>query len=128
MIKKKKTNLLIFLIEDDEKTIQTIKLALENEGLGVKVAKDGKEALGILKENKIKPDLIILDLVLPRLNGFAILKVLRQRQSKIPVVVFSNLGQNGNIKRALSLGAKDYLVKSQLSLKEIVEKVKKELN
>jgi DNA-binding response OmpR family regulator len=72
-----------------------------------------------------KPDAVVLDLLLPKKNGFEVLEILKSDQELkiIPVVVVSNLGEDSDIKRALSLGAADYYVKSEHPLNEIVEKV-----
>lgn len=88
-------------------------------------AYDGEEAIETLKI--LKPDLILLDLILPKMNGFEVLeKIKRDFDTRsIPVIVLSNLGSDDDIKRAIKLGAEDYYVKVQHPLLEIVEKVSK---
>lgn len=90
-------------------------------------ATNGEEGL-----NKIiyeKPDLIILDLMLPKKNGFDVLiDVKRNKNTQtIPVIILSNLGQESDIKRALSLGAEDYLIKTEVSLSEVVDRVREKV-
>lgn len=120
--KKNKKGAKILLIEDDELTIRTIKLFLEQEGYSIWVAENGKKAIKMLE---LKPDLILLDLVLPELNGFEVLKIIRQEKGlQIPIIILSNLGRDEDIKRGLELGANDYLVKLQLSLQTIARKIK----
>lgn len=81
-----------------------------------------------LAETK-KPDLILLDLILPRLNGFEVLKKLKEEKETkdIPIIVLTNLEGMGDVERAIELGATTYLVKAQYSLEEIVRKIKKAL-
>ncbi len=121
--KNNKTTRILF-IEDDELTIRTIKVFLEQQGFSVAVAEDGERALKML-ESEPKPDLILLDLVLPELNGFEVLKIIRRKMGlKTPVIILSNLGRDEDIKRGLELGANDYLVKLQFSLQTIAGKIK----
>lgn len=87
-------------------------------------ATNGEEGLNkIITEN---PDLVLLDLMLPRKNGFDVLTEMKRNEAtkNIPVVILSNLGQESDIKRGLALGANDYLVKTDVSLSEVVEKAK----
>lgn len=113
----------ILLIEDDEKTAKIIIKAISQENFSVEIARDGKEALVMLNENI---DLIILDLLLPFFSGFDILKIIRENKKfKMPVVVLSNLSQDSDIKLALDLGANDYLLKSSISIQNLIQKIKK---
>ena len=117
-----KTSNKIFLIEDDELTIKTVKFVLEREGYEVLIAKDGELAMNMLDK---KVDLILLDLVMPLINGFELLKIIRQEKYiQTPVIVISNLSEAEDIKRAFELGATDYLVKNELSIKAIAEKIR----
>jgi len=114
----------ILVVEDEEVLAKVLKEKLEKSGYDVTVAVDGDAALSLTKRKS--PDAIILDLLLPKRNGFEVLEVLKadQELKMIPVVVVSNLGEDGDIKRALSLGAADYYVKSEHPINEIIEKVK----
>jgi len=105
--------------------ILTVKL--KRAGFDVFLAIDGEE--GIKKAKETKPDLILLDLILPKINGFAVLSEIKKTPvlKKVPVVILSNLGQESDVEKGLRMGAEDYLIKTNLSLSEIVEKVKKHL-
>lgn len=120
--------MLVVIAEDDEILAKALKEKFEAEGFKVLVVKDGQEAVDILKGSP-KPDLILLDLIMPVKDGFAVLEEMAQNVEikirSIPVIVLSNLGEDESIKRALKLGATDYLVKSQHSLSEVVQRVKK---
>jgi DNA-binding response OmpR family regulator len=114
----------ILLAEDEEFLAKTYKNRLELEGFEVIVATDGQEALDRLSE--IKPDLMLLDLLMPNKNGFEVLKEISKRPElkDVPVIVSSNLGQDSDVKEARGLGAIDYIVKSDISLKDMVEKIR----
>ncbi len=118
----------ILLIEDEEALQKTISQALKNEGFDVSSSLDGE--LGLRLAERLKPDLIILDLILPKLNGFEVLKKLKENNETkdIPVIVLTNLERTEDIERVIELGAKAYLVKSDYSLNEIIEKVKSTIN
>lgn len=113
----------ILIVEDEEFLVRALKDNLTTEKYSVSVAMDGEAVFDELK--KKKPDLILLDLMLPKKNGFDVLKEVRQSPEwqLIPVIILSNLGEDSEIKRALDLGANDYFVKSQHPIQEIIEKV-----
>lgn len=115
----------ILLIEDDSFLADIYLTKFKEAGFEIKIARDGEN--GIIKTKEEKPDLILLDIVLPRRDGLEVLRDLKQEKStkKIPVVVFSNLGQKQDIEKALQRGAVDYIVKSQYTPAEVVSKVKK---
>lgn len=117
----------ILLVEDESALQKTLGDILIYEGYETISALDGEIGLQ-LAETK-KPDLILLDLVLPKVNGFEVLKKLRETEEtkNIPIIVLTNLGEIGDIDKAIGLGATTYLVKAQYSLEEVVEKVKKAL-
>ena len=117
----------IFLGEDDKFISRAYQDGFKRAGFNVVSAYDGAEVLKMLSENK--PDIILLDLIMPIKNGFEVLGEIKMNSSlkKIPVIVLSNLGQDSDIERAKGLGAKDYLIKSNYSMKEVVEKVKEYL-
>ena len=108
----------ILIVEDDEFLRSLTAKRLEKEGYQISIAADGALALtGITTE---KPDLVLLDLLLPNVNGF---EVLEKMDKKMPVVVFSNLGQKEDIEKAKSLGADDFLIKANFTLDDVVAKV-----
>ena len=115
----------ILIVEDDGFLIQMYAAKLEMEGFKVVAAVDGEKALRMVK--KEEPDLILLDLLLPKKDGFQVLAELKKDQAvkDIPVVVLSNLGQKEDINRCLALGAKDYLIKAHFVPGEVVAKIKK---
>jgi CheY-like chemotaxis protein len=118
----------VLLIEDDPFLSSVLRLKLEKESFKVVRAADGDEALDFLTEQGIKPDLILLDLILPKKNGFEVLETIRQDPllEKLPVIIISNLGQPSDIERGKALGIIDYFVKARLSIEELVTKVKQE--
>jgi len=121
-------NGLHMLIEDDPFLSSVLRLKLEKESFKVVRAADGDEALDFLTEQGVKPDLILLDLILPKKNGFEVLETIRQDPllEKLPVIIISNLGQPSDIERGKALGIIDYFVKARLSIEELVTKVKQE--
>ncbi len=117
----------ILVVEDEEVLSKVLEEKLERSGYDVTIAADGDDAL--VKAKEFAPDLIVLDLMLPKKNGFEVLEVLKsdQEMKSIPVIVVSNLGEDDDIKRSLSLGAADYYVKSEHPINEIIEKIKNAL-
>lgn len=117
----------ILVVEDEQILAKVFEEKFVKAHYEVKIASDGDAALDLAKS--FAPDLIILDLVLPKKNGFNVLEELKadDKFKTTPVIVVSNLGEDDDIKRALSLGAVDYFVKAQHPINEIVEKVKREL-
>lgn len=115
----------ILLVEDDMFLSKIMEERLQDEGWEVNLAGNGEE--GIQKVKSYLPDLVLLDMILPKMNGFEVLEALkRDSQTKnIPVIVLSNLGQDEDIKNAKKIGAADYLVKSNFSIKAIIEKINK---
>ena len=119
----------ILLVEDDPFLSSILQLKLDKENFKTIRAADGEEALNLLTEQGIKPDLILLDLILPKKNGFEVLETIRQDPTleKLPVIIISNLGQPSDIDRGKSLGVIDYFVKAKLSVDELVNKIKAEI-
>ncbi len=117
----------VLVVEDEDFLVRVLTDNLESEGYKVEVALDGEEAMKKLKESR--PSIILLDLLLPKKDGFQVLEEVKANPdlNLIPVIVLSNLGGDDDIKRALSLGADDYFVKSQHPIAEVMEKVKKYL-
>src|SRR3989344_1760936 len=113
----------ILIIEDDKFLRELISKKLVNEGFAIALAVDGEEALKKVKEEK--PDLILLDLILPGVDGFEVLAKIKSDPSvlSIPVIILSNLGQEEEIEKGLKLGAVSYLVKAYFTPAEIIEKI-----
>ena len=114
----------ILIVEDDKFLRELISRKLQKEGYMIVEAVDGEEGEKKIKEEK--PDLILLDLILPGIDGFEVLSRIKQDPTlaSIPVVILSNLGQKEEIEKGLKLGAVDYLVKAHFTPAEIVEKIK----
>jgi len=117
----------ILFIEDESALQETFKNLLGKEGYNVLSAFDGQSGLKLAKEEK--PDLILLDLILPKVHGFDVLKELKKSSEtkEIPVIVLTNLENPEHIGKVLELGATTYLVKAQYSLEEVLGKIKKTL-
>ena len=113
----------VLIVEDDEFLRSLTAKRLEKEGYEVSVAVDGESANGIASEKK--PDLILLDLLLPGMDGFEVLKRARADEvtKKTPIIVFSNLGQREDIEKAKGLGANDFLIKANFTLDDVIEKI-----
>ncbi|KKT00881.1 MAG: Response regulator receiver protein [Candidatus Nomurabacteria bacterium GW2011_GWA2_43_15] len=122
MTENNKTKILI--VEDEEILLRVFKEELNEEGFDVVTATNGEEAVTLAKTKK--PGLILLDIILPRKNGFEVLEILKAspETKNIPVIMISVQGNDENITKALSLGASDYIVKSQHSMVEIINKIK----
>ncbi len=118
----------ILVIEDDNFLANAFSIKLNSSGFEVKIAHDGDETNNIL--TNFLPDLILLDLLLPKKDGFAILGELKKNKKfhDIPVIVVSNLGQKEDIEEATKLGAVKYLVKTNYGLEEIVTIIKEFIN
>jgi DNA-binding response OmpR family regulator len=117
----------ILFIEDESALQKTLGDILREEGYEMISALDGETGLRLAKEKN--PELILLDLILPKIPGLEVLKRLKSNEETkdIPIIVLTNLEGIGDIDKALELGAKTYLVKAQYSLEEVVEKIKKTL-
>ena len=115
---------ILLVIEDDSFLRSLLNKKLSEAGFEVLEAADGIKGMKVAKEQK--PNLILLDLLLPTVDGFEVLSKVKQdpETSSIPVIVLSNLGQKEDIDKCLNLGATDYLIKSQFTPEEIVVKAK----
>lgn len=113
----------ILLAEDDEFLSSLLKNRLQREGLAVDLAKTGEQVISFLKTTK--PDLMLLDIILPGKLGFEILEEMKgdAKLAKPPFMVMSNLGQDDDIKRAKALGALEYFVKSRIMIDDLVKQV-----
>lgn len=114
----------ILVIEDDKFLTDLIAQKLSREKFEVRVAVDAKEGLKAIEEKR--PDLILLDLILPGLDGFEFISLLKKNSqiSSIPVIVLSNLSGKEDIERAMTLGAADFIIKAEFSLSGIVDKIR----
>jgi len=112
----------IIIVEDEKPMARALAIKLRSAGFEVDNAYEGEEFFQKLKENKY--DLVLLDIMLPKMSGFDILERMNREGIKIPVAVSSNLSQDEDIKKAHDLGAVDFIVKSNTSLIEFVEKIK----
>jgi len=114
----------ILLIEDDKFLRELMNKKLLTMGYDVVSAEDGESGLTMIKESK--PDVVLLDLILPGINGFEVLERAKKdpETAGVPVVILSNLGQSEDIEKGLKLGAKDFLVKAHFTPQEIINKLK----
>jgi DNA-binding response OmpR family regulator len=113
----------VLLAEDDRFLRRAAEARLRRHGLEVLTAVDGEEALRIARAERL--DLVLLDVVMPKLEGFEVLKLLKadEATASIPVIVLSNLGQERDVAQAKALGAVAFLVKAHLSLQDLVDRV-----
>lgn len=112
----------ILIAEDEPAVARSLKLKLEHEGYAVTAVGNGQEALTAVGQQSF--DLILLDLIMPVVDGWGVLTQLQAQHCTTPIMVASNLGQDSDIAKAKSLGAVDFLVKSDTPLSEIVKKIK----
>ncbi|MEA2088510.1 MAG: response regulator transcription factor [Patescibacteria group bacterium] len=118
-----KKQIKILIIEDDSFLSDFYGKKLSDKNYEVFIASDGEKGVKIAKEKK--PDLILLDLVLPKMSGFDVVKELKSGDCKnIPIVLLTNLNEKENIDKALDMGVEDYLIKVYFTPSEIVEKIK----
>jgi DNA-binding response OmpR family regulator len=117
----------VLIVEDEEALRKVLQEKMQSSGFDTFAAKDGDEGWEMAKSKN--PDIILLDLVLPKRSGFDVLGMLKQdpELKDIPVFVLSNLAEDESLKKALQMGAEDYFVKAQHPMNEIVEKVKNRL-
>lgn len=115
----------VLLVEDDTFLVGMYVTKLQLEHFDTLVATEGEQGLMIAKQNA--PDLILLDIVLPKMDGFLVLEELKRdpETRAIPVILLTNLGQKKDIERGLALGASDYLIKAHFMPSEVIEKIKK---
>lgn len=117
----------ILIIEDEPSLQQVLKISLAEEGFNVLAAGDGREGLKLALNEK--PDLILLDLILPVMDGFAVLNELHKTGTikNTKVIILTNIGYHGNVGEIVKKGVSDYLVKADWEIGELVEKVKNSL-
>lgn len=112
-------------MEDERAIARALTLKLTKAGFLVQLAMDGEQALQMIYSKSNHFDLILLDIVLPKKDGYVILHDLKERQNKIPIIISSNLSQKEDILKAKNLGAKDFFVKSTTSISDVVQIIKK---
>lgn len=113
----------ILIVEDERPLSKALRIKLEAEDFSVMIVEDGGKA--IVEIDRSSFDLILLDLVTPNVDGFGVLKHLQEINSDVPVFVISNLSQKGDIQDARVAGAEQFFVKSDISLNDVIEAIKK---
>lgn len=113
----------VLVVEDDKFLVSAYRAKLTKSGFEVQIALDGQDGIDALKT--FSPDIILLDLVMPRKDGFTALAEIRAQEKwkTVPIIVTSNLGQKEDIDKAMALGANDYIIKSDLSMDALVTKI-----
>lgn len=113
----------ILVVEDDKFLGTAYRAKISKAGFDFRLAEDGEEAVKILGE--FTPDLILLDLILPKKDGFTVLEEIKanEKWKNIPVIIASNLGQKEDLERGMNLGAVDFVVKSDMSLESLIQKI-----
>jgi DNA-binding response OmpR family regulator len=114
----------ILIIEDDKFLRELISRKLTDDNFDIIEAVDGEE--GVKKVKEEKPDLVLLDLILPSIDGFEVLSRIKEDSNvaSIPIIILSNLGQKEEVEKGLNLGAVDYLIKAHFTPGEIIEKIR----
>ena len=117
----------ILIIEDEEILLGLLKRKLVNLGYQVLEAEDGEQGLKLMRETM--PDLILLDIIMPKMGGFEVMEEMQKDENlkKIPVIIISNSGQPVELDRAKKLGAKDWLIKTEFDPQDVVDKVIKQI-
>lgn len=117
----------ILLIEDEEMLANMYEVKFQNEGFDITKALDGASGLELAKT--IKPDLVLLDVIMPKMDGFSVLKSIREDAGikDLPVILLTNLGQDEDVQKGKELGVVGYLVKANVTPAEVVEAAKREL-
>jgi len=122
---KSSGNKKILIVEDDQFLLEMYSAKLKNAGFVIEIAQDGEQALSKLEE--FKPDLVLLDIVIPKLDGFEVLRKIRENPTtkNTKVIALTNLGQQSEVERGMSLGADDYFIKAHFTPSEIVYRINK---
>lgn len=117
----------ILLVEDDDSLANVYTMRLEAEGFEIRRVANGEDALAAAQE--YKPDLIILDVMMPKVSGFDVLDILRNtpQTANVKIIMLTALSQDSDRQRAEQLGADDYLVKSQVVIADVVDRIKQQL-
>lgn len=120
---RKESNKKILLAEDEKAISNALTLKLKKSGYNVTQAFDGQEAVDFLSKDKF--DLVLLDIMMPKVDGYGVLGHIKEKKIKTSVIVLSNLSQQEDVDRVKALGAKDFFVKSNTSLVQMIELVEK---
>ena len=117
----------ILVVEDDKFLANAYRVKLEKTGFEVRIAMDGEE--GSVAAAEFEPDLILLDIMLPGISGFDVLEAIRKNDKwkSVPVLILSNLGQAEDIEKGKKLGVKEYIIKANAKINEVIELVRKYL-
>lgn len=117
----------VLIVEDEKILLDLLEKKLIKEGYEVFTAQDGEKGLKLIREKK--PDLILLDIIMPKIGGFEVMEIMAKEPElkKIPIIIISNSGQPVEIERAQKLGAKDWLIKTEFDPQEVIEKVIKQI-
>ncbi len=117
----------ILLVEDDEFLAELYSTKLQLEGYAVGLANDGEKAVKMVEQRQ--PDLMLLDVVLPKMDGFEVLKTLSDKGvvKNFPIILLTNLSQKDEVQRGLDLGAVDYLIKAHFMPSEVIKKIKQKI-
>ncbi|EKD46367.1 MAG: two component transcriptional regulator, winged helix family, partial [uncultured bacterium] len=115
----------ILIAEDEKPLAKALVLKLNKEGFAAEAAYDGEEAIEKLNRNQY--DLVLLDMVMPKKDGFSVLKEVKEKKIKTAIIVLSNLSQEEEIRQAMALGASDFMIKSNTPLSEVIKKIKRVL-
>ncbi|MBU2541983.1 response regulator [Patescibacteria group bacterium] len=118
----------ILIIEDENALLEVLTDKFEEEGFSVLQARNGKEGLEIAINDK--PDLILLDIIMPVMDGMTMLRELKKKQkgNRIPVIILTNLGAAEDVEQAIKEGAYDFLIKAEYKISDVVKKVEQILN
>ncbi|MBI4239904.1 response regulator [Candidatus Uhrbacteria bacterium] len=125
-LSKKAEQKKILIVEDERPMAQALFLKLSSAGFDPVIAPHGQEALSLLSKKTF--DLILLDLIMPRIDGFGVLTELKKTEHKIPIIVLTNLGQEEDANRVMHLGARDYVIKSETPIIDVVLRIQRLLN
>lgn len=115
----------ILILEDEKPLARALELKLTHEGFETQNMPNGENLLEKIKEKNF--DLIICDMLMPKVDGFSVLKILKENNIKIPVIVLTNLSQEEDEKKVRELGAIDFLIKSNTPINDVVQKIKEKL-
>jgi len=115
----------VLIVEDEKPLARALELKLTHAGFDTRAASDGEAGLAALEKEKF--DLILCDLVMPKVDGFAFLKTIKEKNIRTPVIVLTNLSQPDDEKRVRDLGAADFFIKSNMPVTELVERISKQL-
>ena len=116
----------IMIVEDDSFVVDIYRKKLQEEGFSISESPDGKDAWEKLQDKNARPDLLLLDIIMPQMNGLDLLKKIKadEELKKIPVILLTNMSQKEDIDMGLGLGANDYLIKSHFTPGEVLSKIK----